>query len=235
MRKLLAVVAMCAAGAAHAQVTTLDANSWSVTFDPTLAEPGFEVHVDADALEWSVPGHALATAEWYPVPGIETGGFVFGAFDFQPLTGYSITGYDITYNLSFRTLTYQVREGDFLDYGPVGTLLYNQGGFTASTGASFTFSGQPAQQSVTLTDHIAGPLFPLGFIAQAHATGWGDICIRFAEIMCDTYLRIYASTSIDSITIQPHVVAVPEPGTYALMLCGLLAVWGARRHCSKAP
>lgn len=145
--------------------------------------------------------------------------------------GFVLDGFSVTYALRLIGASLGYWQGSGL--------------FTASTGAALRLTADPAGSfsqlqvvSGRVTDEVVGPLASLRYDLTAIGLMEGECdmpgggpCGAAYQSPGETITTLF----LDSITITPHVTAIPEPSTYALMLLGLGAVLAARSGRRHAP
>lgn len=224
-RAIIAAALLCAS--AHA------ANGPTFSVDYTLVDTdiGQTVSVFSDSVRWDTNARSFAIS---PANSSPTAAEFEGSFVFAAMPGYAITGYTIDYALTFTT-TADVSTGlgdPFL--GPAGTPIFSTGSrFSTSTGPDEIFNGPDSFTRVVM--HQVNGLFPETIQGQLRVRQMPEYCDMFLPSgACHKFVSLPVALTLDSITITPVVVSVPEPETFALMLGGLALLW-RRRHCSLAP
>jgi len=160
-------------------------------------------------------------------------------FNFTPQAGFVITGYTVTYA---GTYSIETPGSVYVGSTTAGPFAAGTGGGAFSMSASLTGEDAPALQ---------GSFSATGDLTTIQVfDGYEQVLDHYETVLdyCDVedpftcYYReepvyvgvpVYhdetdlgeASINLQSITLQAHVVAVPEPGALALALAGL-PVWG---------
>ena len=228
MRKLLLATALCSASATWAADGHLDAALFSVDYSANFSglcigdcSGESALRIQGNRVEWST--HLNMQSLFIgSVPGRAE-----GLFDFVAASGYAITSYDITYDISFSTLAHIADGSEYDLYANPprhlvpGTVIGGAGAFHATTGAAGAFDS--LRTGAVFKDHEMGAaLSPFTAVLTA---GNGEYCTNI-PVQCGLggLITIPGRMTLNSITIAPIFAAVPEPGTYALLGAGLLAV-----------
>jgi hypothetical protein len=133
-------------------------------------------------------------------------------------------------------------EYDFNEGYAAGDLFRSTADFTSSTGLSrhYVAEGGPLVHEL-VTEHIVGEprlTYPNGpfmtYVLEAQGSDTfcfvqDDNCGRGGETFIPSVL------TLTSISITPHVAAIPEPETWALMLAGLAAISPVSRRRKTMP
>jgi hypothetical protein len=195
-----------------AQARTQGAASYSVT------DAGIEnVAVVGDDVVWSPGTVALSIGQCCGI------GFAFAdlALSFEAMAGATITGYDVRVDGEFLSDGYAQDWGLVDESGGIGLHL----SFGPTQAGSWTFSSA-----------LGGDPFPaLSFVAQANATP--SFCPDPSDPDCGLGSEIdpVVQLKITAVTITPHIQAIPEPTTVALLVGGLATLaWTRRRGASRA-
>lgn len=171
-------------------------------------------------------------------------GYFNAYFNFTPAAGYAITGYTVTYSGSYSVET----PGSVSLYDGDTGAWYSQSGGASGFSVSTTVAG-------ALAPSVSGSFSATGDLTTIQVFDGYDIYIdHYEDVLdyCETeepfncYYRsepVYVSVpvyhdetdlgeatfSLQGITVQANVVAVPEPESFALALAGLMvAGWRVR-------
>jgi hypothetical protein len=207
----LLLVGMALSLLSTAQARTQTATSYSVS------DAGFEnVALVADAVVWSPGTVALSVGQCCGV------GFGFAdlALAFEAAAGAKIIGYEVRVDGEF------LSDGYAQDWG----LIEELGGI----GLQRSF-GPPDAGTWTLSSLLGADPFPaLSFVVQANATP--SFCPDPSDPGCGqgTEIDPLVQLKINTVTITPHIQAVPEPTSVALLVAGLAALaWTRRRSAPR--
>ena len=194
-----------------AQARTQTAASYSVS------DAGVEnVALVGDAVVWSPGMVALSIGQCCGV------GFGFAdlALAFEAAAGAKITGYEVRVDGEFVSDGYAQDWGLVDEFGGIGLHL----SFGPSDPGTWTFSSLLG----------ADPFPALSFVAQANATP--SFCPDPSDPGCGQGSEIdpVVQLKINAVTITPHIQAVPEPTSVALLVGGLAALaWTRRRAAAR--
>jgi hypothetical protein len=172
--------------------------------------------VVGDDVVWSPGTVALSIGQCCGI------GFAFAdlALSFEAMAGATITGYDVRFDGEFLSDGYAEDWGLVEESGGIGLHL----SFGPTHAGPWTFSAALG----------ADPFPALSLVAQANATP--SFCPDPSDPGCGLGSEIdpVVQLKITAVTITPHIQAVPEPATIALMAGGLAVLaWTRRRSTSR--
>lgn len=208
IKTIAAAAALLVSGLASA-TTTLNAGSYSVTYDETTAGFGWITDWSSGSFEWSLQG-AVQVQSF--AGGAVTATFVLPSFTLTANPGYTLSG----------ALT-----------GSVGNVTYFEAGPAASTnmaaGATLTVGANPPvvipvaalTQNPTSANSgwFAGSASaPIGTVNSLSVTG-GTLVLT-ANAGAGSFAAITGQPQ-NKLKFEFTAQAVPEPETYALLLAGL--------------
>ena len=213
LKSLAAAAALCAAGVAGA-TTTLNAVSYSVTYDETTSSFG-------SISSWFTSGNSVGF-EWSVDPSVNV---------------TSVGGAAATATFAIPDFTITVNPGYALS-GAIGASLGNIVYFLNGTGATASVTGTGSvsvdggatmtQPSTALNQTVVTPSF--GYFSGTQlipAGAFSSVAVTGASITLAASGGSFASIGAqpqNKLKIEFTAQAVPEPETYALMLAGLGAI-----------
>jgi hypothetical protein len=184
-------------------------------FSATPIDP--HLMISDGSLVWSIGATAYS-----PFPyGPGTFADATAEFNFSAAPNFRITGYDVDYFASYYTDTYVVTGRE-----PYPSHVWGNVGDTMGLSGIFNGHSVDASGDVHLTRHFDGAVLP-SISAMLTLSSTYNFCVEGDVYFCSGYLT--NSGVIHGITITPNVVAVPEPGTYAILLVGLATLVSASR------
>jgi hypothetical protein len=224
LKPLVAAVALLGGISAASATTSLNAGPYTVSYDETTSfgylSSWFSSSGDMYGFSWTVPNSVQVASTGAPV----NAPFDLPSFTVSANPGWSLSGGFTAFlgNLSFT------------EVGGATTGILAYGDIAVDGGPATSLSGGLGWTATT-TD----PGYLLGYFGDTYTAPIG----AFSTLAVSNASIVLSATggSFSSISAQPQnklefsftAVPVPEPETYAMLLCGLAAVgWVARRRQS---
>jgi hypothetical protein len=170
-------------------------------------------------------------------PSVGVGSWSDGTdFTWAAHAGFRISGFTVVYDLSFDGTSYLIKGGERdVDFGGLqpGDTWLSTAEFSTTSGAPTRFAGAGSFEQ-RVTHRTSGDQFNAAFSLVAH--GLAEFCPPTNDpSLCGFVLGISLPTrlELESISIRPTVVAIPEPSTVALLSMGL--AWLVKRGARRRP